>query len=82
MELKLDGDLKLLSVEELREEVQKLRDAIRAQRDQNGHNLCWYLPELWDVLPEKVQPQPFVPTWKDFMQRCADFRSSLDSKAE
>jgi hypothetical protein len=75
----LDSDLNELSVEELRREVQKLRDAIRMQRDQSGHDLCWYLPELWSVLPEKLLPTPEVPSWRDFMQRCADFRSKLDS---
>jgi hypothetical protein len=74
----IDDDLDLMSVEELRLEVLKLRTAIRAQRDQKGHDLCWFVPELWQVLPEKIQPQPEVPPWVDFMQRCAAFRQSLD----
>jgi hypothetical protein len=58
--------------------VLKLRTAIRAQRDQKGHDLCWFVPELWQVLPEKIQPKPEVPSWAEFMQHCASFRQSLD----
>ncbi|MBY0358652.1 MAG: hypothetical protein K2W82_11670 [Candidatus Obscuribacterales bacterium] len=76
--MKLDSDLQAMDMDSLRAEAQKLRDAIRAQRDQKGHDLCWYLPELWSVLPEKVQPQPEVPEWSEFIQHCAAFRKSLD----
>jgi hypothetical protein len=74
----MDDDLLNMSVEQLRTEVRKLRTAIRNQRDQTGHDLCWYVPELWAVLPEKVQPKPEVPDWCDFMQHCAAFRKTLD----
>jgi hypothetical protein len=74
----MDDDLLNMNVEQLRSEVRKLRFAIRQQRDQTGHDLCWYVPELWDVLPELVQPTPAVPDWCDFMQNCAAFRKTLD----
>ena len=74
----LDDDLITMSEDELRAEVVKLRGAIRAQRDQKGHDLCWFVPELWEVLPEKVQPSPEVPAWPEFIQHCAAFRKSLD----
>jgi hypothetical protein len=74
----MDDDLTLMSEEELRREVLKLRQAIRTQRDQSGHDLCWYVPELWQVLPEKIQPKPDVPPWAEFIQHCAAFRHSLD----
>lgn len=73
----LDTDILSMSIEELRKEVLKLRNAIREQRDQKGHDLCWYLPELWSVLPEKIQPKPEVPPFDEFMDRCAKFRRSL-----
>jgi hypothetical protein len=73
-----DSDLNDMTIEQLRSEVQKLRDAIRAQRDQKGHDLCWYLPELWSVLPERVLPKPEVPEWSEFIQNCAAFRKTLD----
>ena len=76
----MDEDLKSMTVDQLRCEVMKLRAAIREQRDQKGHDLCWYLPELWEVLPEKIQPQPMVPPWPEFMQRCAAFRQKLDEQ--
>jgi hypothetical protein len=74
----VDSDLDQMSVDELRSEVRKLRNAIREQRDQKGHDLCWFVPELWDVLPEKSRPKPEVPPWPEFIQRCAAFRQSLD----
>jgi hypothetical protein len=75
-----DADLAGMNEEALRAEVRKLRAAIREQRDQTGHDLCWYLPELWDVLPEKVHPQPELPPWPEFIQRCAAFRQQLEEK--
>ncbi len=74
----LDADLESMSADQLKGEVVRLRSAIRLQRDQKGHDLCWYLPELWEVLPEKIQPQPEIPPWDEFIQRCAAFRKSLD----
>lgn len=74
----MDEDLVTMSREELQAEVLKLRTAIRQQRDQKGHDLCWYVPELWDVLPEKTHPEPEVPEWAEFIQRCAAFRKGLD----
>jgi hypothetical protein len=73
-----DDDIATMSADELRREVKKLRDAIRQQRDQKGHDLCWYIPELWDVLPERIHPKPEVPEWSEFIQHCAAFRKSLD----
>lgn len=77
----IDSDLLTMGLDELRNEVRRLRNAIRQQRDQKGHDLCWYLPELWDILPEKIHPQPEVPPWAEFIQRCAAFRQSLDIDA-
>jgi hypothetical protein len=74
----MDDDLLGMNEEQLRAEVRKLRAAIREQRDQKGHDLCWFVPELWDVLPEKMRPQPEVPPWPEFIQRCAAFRQSLE----
>jgi hypothetical protein len=74
----LDSDIDSMNTEQLRSEVRKLRAAIRAQRDQTGHELCWYVPELWSVLPEKILPKPEIPDWCEFMQHCAEFRKSLD----
>ena len=67
--------------EQLLEEVQRLRDGIRAHRDLSGHELCWHHPELWKLLPEKTDPLPAVPDWPQFMEGCILYRRSLDAQA-
>ncbi len=74
----LDQDLVGLDREALIAEVKKLRAGIRADRDATGHNLCWYRPELWGLLPERPQGGPSVPPWPEFMSKCAEFRASLE----
>lgn len=76
----IDNDLDHLSIEELKLEVKKLRNGIRQHRDATGHNLCWFVPELWNLLPDKVVPDPAVPTTEDFLCNCQIYRSSLDKK--
>jgi hypothetical protein len=75
----MDNDLESMSLEELRAEVKKLRAGIRQHRDASGHNLCWYSPELWYLLPEKVEPNPEVPPTEEFLHHCRLYRLSLDS---
>lgn len=64
--------------QDLRLEVRKLRQAIREHRDARGHELCWYQPELWGLLPESVGPDPEAPPREEFLRRCAEYRDSLD----
>ena len=54
---------------------------IRAHRDSTGHDLCWYHPALWGLLPEKQDPLPTVPTWPEFLRGCVRYRQSLDEQA-
>lgn len=77
----MDDDLEEMSREELMVEVKKLRCGIRRHRDSRGHDLCWYHPELWRLLPEKTDPLPSVPEWSKFMEGCVRFRKSLDRQA-
>ncbi len=77
----MDGDLETMTREELVEEVRKLRQGIREHRDSTLHELCWYHPDLWGLLPEKSDPVPFVPEWPQFMQGCILYRQSLDEQA-
>jgi hypothetical protein len=42
--------------EELMAEVKKLREGIRAHRDSTKHELCWHHPQLWGLLPERIDP--------------------------
>lgn len=73
----LDGDLMTMSERELFEEVVKLRAGIRRHRDATGHNLCWWVPELWNLLPEQKAPEPEVPSKDEFMRCCKLYRDSL-----
>ena len=57
----MDTDLERMSREQLIEEVRRLRQGIRQLRDSSGHELCWYHPALWGLLPEKTDPIPVVP---------------------
>lgn len=75
----IDHDLDQLSIDELKNEVIKLRNGIRAHRDSSGHNLCWYVPELWNLLPEKIEPSPEIPSKDEFLNCCKLYRDSLDS---
>ena len=74
----MDDDLMTMPPQALREEVQKLRDAIRTHRDASEHELCWHHPDLWGLLPEKSDPLPAIPAWPVFMQGCVLYRQSLD----
>ena len=73
-----DEDLKSWSKEALMAEVVKLRNAIRAHRDSTGQDLCWHHPQLWNLLPEKLEPDIAVPAWPEFMKGCIRYRSSLE----
>jgi hypothetical protein len=74
----MDDELIEFSREQLIMEIKKLRSAIRAHRDASGHDLCWYHPDLWALLPEKVAPAVAVPEWPQFMRGCIKYRQSLD----
>jgi hypothetical protein len=75
-----DEDLEQLTRDELLAEVRKLRAGIRRHRDSTGHELCWHHPELWRLLPEKVDPDLAVPAWPQFLQGCLRYRESLDAQ--
>jgi hypothetical protein len=76
----MDTDLENLSREQLIAEVKRLRTGIRAHRDASGHDLCWYHPQLWALLPEKTDPVPMVPDWPQFLAGCVLYRRSLDER--
>jgi hypothetical protein len=78
----MDQDLDTMSVEDLKREVQKLRAGIRQHRDASGHNLCWYVPELWNLLPEKIIPRPQIPPTDEFLHCCEAYRLSLEKSTK
>ena len=74
----MDDDLDGLRREALIEEVKRLRAGVRRHRASSGHDLCWYHPQRWRLLPELMAPEVAVPPWPKFMRGCVAFRESLD----
>jgi hypothetical protein len=81
MEAILDSDLDKLTRGQLVEEVKRLRAGIRAHRDCSGHDLCWHHPQLWGLLPEKIDPAVSIPPWPKFLRGCVAYREALDREA-
>jgi hypothetical protein len=77
----MDEDLRLMDQEQLVAEVKRLRAGIRAHRDSSGHELCWHHPQLWGLLPERIEPQIAVPPWPKFLRGCVKYRESLERQA-
>lgn len=73
-----DGDLDALDHAALLAAAKAMRAAIRAHRDASGHDLCWYHPALWSLLPDPPAARPSVPDWPQFMRGCITYRSALD----
>jgi hypothetical protein len=74
----LDDDLSTMSRAQLLAEVRRLRHGIRTHRDSSGHDLCWHHPQLWGLLPERIDPAIAVPPWPKFLRGCVTYRESLD----
>jgi len=77
----LDDDIDAMNREQLADEVRRLRTGIRDHRDKSGHQLCWYHPKLWGLLPEGIEPEIAVPPWPKFLRGCVHYRQSLDEQA-
>jgi len=76
----MDDDLEALDRAALIAEVRRLRAGIRDHRDSSGHDLCWFHPQLWGLLPERVAPDVAVPPWPKFIRGCVAYRASLDAE--
>ena len=76
----MDDDLEKLTPEALLIEAKKLRQAIRSHRDAELHDLCWYHPEMWDLLPDTKDVRPRVPKREQFLKGCQIYRASLDKE--
>jgi hypothetical protein len=72
----------LMGNRELKREVLKLQEGIRKHRDASGHDLCWYVPELWDLLPDKMDSRPQIPPMDEFLHCCRQYRESLNNKTQ
>lgn len=74
----MDDDLRDMSRDQLVAEVMRLRAGIRTHRDSSGHDLCWHHPQLWGLLPERVDPDIAVPSWPKFLRGCLKYREALE----
>ena len=74
----MDDDLSSMTRDQLVAEVLRLREGIRQHRDSSGHDLCWHHPQLWGLLPERVDPEIAVPPWPKFLRGCVKYRESLE----
>jgi hypothetical protein len=74
----MDDDLAGMTREALMAEIVRLRDGIRAHRDSSGHDLCWHHPQLWGLLPERIDPAIAIPPWPKFLRGCVKYRESLE----
>jgi hypothetical protein len=74
----MDEDLDGMSRERLIAEARRLRQGIRAHRDSSGQDLCWHHPQLWGLLPERIDPAIAVPPWPAFMRGCVRYRAALE----
>lgn len=74
----MNDDLDGMDRASLIAEVKRLRAGIRAHRDSSGHDLCWFHPQLWGLLPEPIAPDVAVPPWPKFMRGCIAYRESLE----
>jgi hypothetical protein len=75
-----DADLEGMDPDRLLVEVKRLRAAIREHRDSSGMELCWHHPKLWNLLPEKVEPEIAIPEWPQFLRGCVRYRQALDEE--
>ncbi len=74
-----DADLDVMDHPALLAAARAMRAAIREHRDATGHDLCWYHPDLWGLLPD-APATPAVPDWPQFMRGCVWYRASLDAQ--
>lgn len=75
-----DSDLDNLTKEQLVCIVIELRNAIRTHKSCSEHDLCWFQPDLWSLLPEVKGEEIEVPDWPQFMRGCVKYRESLDTQ--
>jgi hypothetical protein len=77
-----DSDLDAMDQAALLAAAKAMRAAIREHRDSTGHDLCWYHPDLWNLLPDAKAARPVVPDWPQFMRGCVRYRASLDTQLQ
>ncbi len=76
----MDSDLESMHKEQLIAEVKKLRAGIREHRDCSGHDLCWYQPDLWSLLPETTGRHVQVPSGRSSCVAASSFVNPWTNK--
>lgn len=67
----MDIDIQKLKKHELKEEIMRLRVAIRYHRDQHGHDRCRLDDDtLYGILPEAAIPDLTLPPKDEFLKGC------------
>lgn len=66
--MKIDKDLKEMSLQELKEEVMRLRRAFRHELDHTGNHRCWI--NLLLALPEGKIINPLSLPKETFLRNC------------
>ncbi len=63
-----------MTKDQLKEEIIRLRNAIRKHRDEKGHDRCWLDDnELYMVLPEQKSADTKLPNWREFSEECRKY---------
>lgn len=78
--LRLDPDLKSMTVAELQQEVMRLRSAFRKELNDNGNRRCWVT--LLQALPEGREVKPIDIPEDEFLRNCARYRRRNHGKEE
>lgn len=69
--MKIDPDVKAMSLSELRREVMRLRHAFRKELDNTGNHRCWI--NLLRALPENRAISPLSLPREEFLGNCATY---------
>ncbi len=71
---------------DLETRMQLVRDLVQGYVNRQGHDRCWYLPELFDKLAKTldIEPtvQPGLPSREEFEKGCRRYQNEqyLDQK--
>ena len=60
------------------EKVQKAKDVLQEWVDKQGHDRCWYYPDLFrqlaDILKVKPSKEPALPPLDEFKKGCERYQ--------
>lgn len=78
-----DQDLQGMTETALRAEVVRLREGVRAHRDEKGHGRCWLDDrELYRLLPEQIEADFTLPPREEFLRECGKYHELRNRKED